>query len=87
MVCNACYVYHTYCDLGLVPMRRILRLMFDFAMPFLFYSVAALDLKFDPAFRRRHPRFGCPWGGHGHYLSNRACLWVPFHLLEGPDSP
>ena len=35
LVCKACYVYHHFCDLRLVPMKRILCLMFDVAMPFL----------------------------------------------------
>ena len=35
LVCEACYVYHPNSELWLVPMRRILGLMFDVTMPFL----------------------------------------------------
>ena len=62
LVCEACYVYHPYNDLWLVPMRRILDLMFHVATPFLYYSVDVLDCHFDSASRQSAPQFDCPWG-------------------------
>ena len=60
LVCEACYVYHPHSGMWLLPMRRILGLMFDVTMPFLYYSVGALDHKFDSAFRRRRPDLIAP---------------------------
>ena len=60
LVCKACYVYHPYSDLWLVPMRRILGLMFNVVAPFLYYSVDALDREFGYAFCWHSPQFDCP---------------------------
>ena len=73
-VCEACYMYHRFCDLWLLPMKRILRLMFNVAMPFLFYNVEALDTKFGPYFRHSNPRFAFPWDGAGFSGDFRAWL-------------
>ena len=48
-------MYHRFCDLWLMPMKRILQLMFGIAMPFVYYSVEALNTESGPAFHQSNP--------------------------------